>query len=147
MVHSYASGSGPNAAALRPQIIRPTHQHKMANQLANIEGLQKQTFVPRPLFGPAQTYFVQQPHHLNAIDFSMYRYYPYMRPEANHFFRSDQMFTLTSPSGQPRSFVLSEPANILCLLQYPTQTQRLDDGPSSHQGQHQQQQAKPRHVN
>ena len=119
MVHSYASGSGPNAAALRPQIIRPTHQHKMANQLANIEGLQKQTFVPRPLFGPAQTYFIQQPHHLNAIDFSMYRYYPYMRPEANHFFRSDQMFTLTSPSGQPRSFVLLhdqflEPS--LCVL-------------------------------
>ncbi|WZY82952.1 hypothetical protein YC2023_029336 [Brassica napus] len=93
MVHSYASGSGPNAAAWswRPQIIRPTHQYTMAKQLANIEGLQNQTFVPRPLFGPAQTYFVQQPH-LNAIAFSMYRYYPYMRPEANHLFKSDQMF-------------------------------------------------------
>ncbi|CAN6808999.1 unnamed protein product [Brassica oleracea] len=38
--------------------------------------------------------------------------YPYMRPEANHLnlrmphFRNNQMFTLTSPSGQPRSFVL-----------------------------------------
>ncbi|KAF2582987.1 hypothetical protein F2Q70_00009318 [Brassica cretica] len=91
MVHSYAYGSGPNAAAWRPQIIRPTHQHTMANQLANIEGLQNQTFVPRPLFGPAQTYFVQQPH-LNAIAFSMYRYYPSMRPEANHLFKSDQVF-------------------------------------------------------
>ncbi|XP_048632049.1 uncharacterized protein LOC125606936 [Brassica napus] len=104
--HSFAS-------AWSPQILTPSvdhHQHQMVNQLANIEGLLNQTFVPRPLFQPAQTHFVEQPH-LNAIALSMYRYYPYMRPEANHLnlrmphFRSNQMFTLTSPSGQPRSFV------------------------------------------
>lgn len=102
-----------SASAWRPQILLPSvdHLHPMANQLANIEGLQNQTFVPRPLFRPAQTNFVEQPH-LNAIALSMYRYYPYMRPEANHLnlrmphFRSDLLFTLASPSGQPRSFVL-----------------------------------------
>ncbi|KAL0712083.1 hypothetical protein Bca4012_019061 [Brassica carinata] len=102
-----------SASAWRPQILVPSvdHLHPMANQLANIDGLQNQTFVPRPLFRPAQTNFVEQPH-LNAIALSMYRYYPYMRPEANHLnlrmphFRSDLMFTLASPSGQPRSFVL-----------------------------------------
>ncbi|KAJ0250184.1 hypothetical protein HA466_0143660 [Hirschfeldia incana] len=103
-----------SASAWRPQILMPSvdhQQHPMANQLANIVGLQNQTFVPRPLFTPDQTCFVEQPH-LNAIASSMYRYYPYMRPEANHLnlrmphFRSDLMFTLTSPSGQPRSFVL-----------------------------------------
>uniref|UniRef100_M4C9F5 Uncharacterized protein n=1 Tax=Brassica campestris TaxID=3711 RepID=M4C9F5_BRACM len=99
-----------SASAWSPQIIRPNQQHPMVNQLADIEGLLNQTFVPRPLFEPAQAHFVDQPH-LNAIALSMYRYYPYMRPEANHLnlrmphFRSNQMFTLTSPSGQPRSFV------------------------------------------
>ncbi|CAF2125471.1 unnamed protein product [Brassica napus] len=102
-----------SASAWSPQILMPSidhQQHPMVNQLANIEGLLNQTFVPRPLFEPAQAHFVDQPH-LNAIALSMYRYYPYMRPEANHLnlrmphFRSNQMFTLTSPSGQPRSFV------------------------------------------
>nr|XP_018475404.1 PREDICTED: uncharacterized protein LOC108846700 [Raphanus sativus] len=193
-----------SASAWRPQIIMPSvdhQQHPMVNQLANIEGLHNQTFVPRPLFRPAQTSFVEQPH-LNAIASSMYRYYPYMRPEANHLnlrmphFRSDLLFTLASPSGQPRSFVLLHdqfnphqrfvlslddalvfgpilemdhpqpqqrqlldfPIDMIHRQDYPNaaapprpelnhqqmqqlqqQTQRFNDGPSSHQGQHQQQ--------
>ncbi|KAF2583223.1 hypothetical protein F2Q68_00002400 [Brassica cretica] len=93
------------------QSLRYHQQHPMVNQLADIEGLLNQKFVPRPLFRPAQTYFVEQPH-LFDIALSVYRYYPYMRPEANHLnlrmphFRNNQMFTLTSPSGQPRSFAL-----------------------------------------
>ncbi|KAF3512832.1 hypothetical protein F2Q69_00002751 [Brassica cretica] len=66
---------------------KATRMHPMVNQLADIEGLLNQTFVPRPLFRPAQTHFVEQPH---LFDIAL----------------NNQMFTLTSPSGQPRSFAL-----------------------------------------